>query len=218
MFTFNFLSKKKKKTYFMNNENKKLNSIICKCGSISCSKIRIVSFLTRLPNNSRCDYDQFYYSILHHKSLYLNNTKSIIVDKCCNNCIFFHCSECCEHFSIQKVHNLKNKFLIGFNSNCLTHFERPKSIKKVIVPEFPIVLNSFVSLLEQKKKENCIENSKILSNTKSLNDFVFDENENENSNEIENDSEILSFDSDEDLMFGNQQYDLIIGKYNEHYI
>lgn len=192
----------------MKNENKQLNSCICKCGCISCRNLHIRSFNHKIQNTNFDD--QFVYSILHHRSLYVFNSKSIIVDKCCGNCLFFHCSGCNEQFSIIKLQSFKKKFIFGFNPNCLAHVEITKCNNVVIIPEFPIILKSFVSLLEQKiiERSKNDENSHLLSNH-SLNEFEFDENE---------DDEICTFDSDEDVMFGNCQNNFIIGKYNEHYI
>ncbi|KAK8887405.1 hypothetical protein M9Y10_038445 [Tritrichomonas musculus] len=184
----------------MKHEYKEFNSCACKCGNISCRKIRIHSF-----NHLVTENDQFVFSTLHHKSFQVLDTKTIIVDKCCGNCLNFHCSKCLEQFSIIKLQKFKQKFILGFNSDCLTYF-KPKNLNKIVViPEFPIALRSFVYLADQNKAENtkCNENSLICSNFSSK------------SFENDIDDEIFYFDSDEDVMFGTCQTDVIIGKYNE---
>lgn len=194
----------------MKNENKNTNSCICKCGCVSCSKIQVISSKKKSQNNNIIFDDNLVYSILHHKSLHVYNSKSIVIDKCCGNCLSFHCSECNEQFSIIKLQNPIGRFAIGFDINCLTQFNHIKCKKIVIIPEFPIVLKSFVSLLEHKKIERTSnnENSLICSNC-TLNEDLDDD--------IKENDEICLFDSDEDLMFGNQQNNVIIGKYKEHY-
>lgn len=183
----------------MKNQSCNLNSCICKCGGISCRNIHI-----RHLSNSNGN-DHFIYSALHHESLRVKNTKSITVDKCCGNCLHFHCSKCQEQFTISKCKNSKSRFIFGFSSDCLTHLEPTKFNEIVIIPEFPIALRSFVSLSENNDNEST-SNVKIPTDS---NDFSFDNHENSQNDEI------LSYDSDEEVMFGTTQTDFIIGKYIE---
>ena len=191
------------KYYFkMKNDSRELNSCICKCGSVSCRNIHIHQFRNQIQN----DNDQFSYSVLHHKSLRVLNSKSVVVDRCCGNCLLFHCSKCQEQFTIIKSQSPKYKFIFGFNQDCLVHLEPTDCNEMVIIPDFPIALKSFVSLSEQK----AIESNNNINKSSHLLNTSFKSN-----NENDEDDEILSFDSDEDIMFGKDQTDFVIGKYNE---
>lgn len=184
----------------MKNYNEELNACVCSCGSISCRNVHIHQFRNQINKSN----DQFVYSILHHKSLRVLNSKSIVVDRCCGNSLHFHCSKCQEQFTILKSQSTKYRFIFGFRSDLLAHLEASECNKIVIIPDFPIALKSFVSLSEQKAiDKNDINKSSHLIN----NSFKIHEND--------EDDEILSFDSDEDIMFGKDQTDFIIGKYNE---
>lgn len=186
----------------MKNDSKELNTCICKCGSVSCKNTHIHSFSKQIPKNN----DQFVYSVLHHKSLGVLDSKSIVIDRCCGNCLLFHCSICEEKFSIIKSQNSRYKFIFGFNPDCLTHIKPVYCNEKAFIPDFPLTLKSFVYLIKQKTNEKvCNKNSHLLNNT--FRNFKND-----------GDDEILSFDSDENMMFGKEQTDLIIGMYNESLI
>lgn len=175
---------------------KDLNSCICKCGSISCRNIHVRSFKNEIPKNN----DHFIYSKLHHKSLQVANSKSIIIDKCCENNLHFHCSKCHDKFSIIQSQASKSRFLFGFSSDCLTHLDSFVSDKIVVIPDFPIVLRSFVFLSNQQSKEN----NNFIKNTNQYNHSL------ENSVDDEDDIEY-----DEEIMFGKDHTNLIVGKYNE---
>lgn len=183
----------------MKKDYRELNSCICKCGNISCRKINVHAFSNQISK----DDNQFIYSVLHHNSLGVLNSKSIVIDKCCENVLHFHCFKCHDEFSIVKSQSSKYRFIFGFDSDCLTHLEPIKLKEKVKIPDFPISLKSFVYLNEQKKKENDINKSSHLLNYSFIN-FENDE-----------DDRIFSFDSDENIMFGKDQTNFVIGKYNE---
>lgn len=171
------------------------NSCVCKCGSISCRKIHVHSFPNQIPQNN----DQFLYSKLHHKSFCVYNSNSIVIDKCCGNYLLFHCSKCHEKFSIIQSLTSKPRYILGFNSDCLTYIDHFEYSKIVIIPDFPIALRSFVFL--SKQQTNNVNSHQI---NKSIQNYSIDTN-----------SELLSAEFDEDIMFGKDQPNLIIGKYNE---
>ncbi|KAK8836927.1 hypothetical protein M9Y10_036957 [Tritrichomonas musculus] len=182
--------------------SRQLNSCICKCGSVSCRNIHIHSFKDQIPE----DNDQFVYSVLHHKSLRVLNSKSVVVDRCCDNCLHFHCSKCHEQFTILKSQSSKYRFIFGFSSDRLAHLEPTNCNEVVTIPDFPIALKSFVYLAEQKINDN---------NINDINKSCHLKNNSFKNYENDEDDEILSFDSDEDIMFGRDQTEMIIGKYNE---
>ena len=183
-------------------EKRELNSCICKCGNISCRNIHVHSFKNQIPRNN----DNFIYSILHHKSLCVRNSKSIAIDKCCGNYLHFHCSKCHAEFSIIQSPKSKSKFILGFGSDRLTHLNPIDCKETIVIPDFPFALRSYVFLSNQDQ----IQNNNLKYNLHLNNSTKNYENDEDN--------EILSVEYDEEIMFGKDQTDLIIGKYNEVFI
>ena len=179
-------------------DNKVLNSCICKCGNISCRNIRVHSFKNEIPKNN----NHFVYSILHHKSLCVSNSKSIVIDKCCGNYLHFHCSKCHEDFSIIQTPKSKSKFILGFGKDRLTHLNPVDCKENVVIPDFPFALRSYVFLSYQ----NPIEDRNLINSSIILNYSckIYENGE----------DEIFPVEYDEEIMFGKDQADFVIGKYN----
>ncbi|OHT12896.1 hypothetical protein TRFO_17040 [Tritrichomonas foetus] len=191
----------------------------CPCGSVSCRNIRVrsIEFPNQITHSSSCK--NHVYSSLHHNSLKVVNQHSIVVDKCCGNCLCFHCSHCHEQFSILILK--KSMFVIGFSPSLLTEMGPSPKTSIVKISEFPICLKSYVSYSETNENVKCSINSKI--NNVEVDDMPlldmyrkahFSEDDENCLSESEIGDEICSYDSDIDIMFGNKQ-NLVIGKYNE---
>ena len=185
------------------------NSCSCKCGSIICRNIHLHQFNSEKFKTP--EFDGFVFSKLHHRSLRVKNSKTIIVDKCCENCLFFHCSQCEEQFSITISKGTKSRFIIGFAPENLTNIDPINHHILVSIPDFPTVLKSYVSLIEEPRIKN---NNQIKG--KLLSSIDYDVLFTSSSSSDQSQDELTSFDDfEEDIMFGSSKNQVIIGKYQD---
>ena len=86
----------------------------------------------------------------------------------------------------------------------MTHINTFECRDTVVIPDFPIALRSFVFLINQ----NSTKSNDLDINSHELNHPIHNP-------VIDGDNEFLSLEFDEDIMFGRDQPNFIIGKYNE---